>query len=142
MAPVIEGGCLCGALRYRLNGPPAPGSLCYCMDCRRASAAPMVAWVSVRRDHFVLLSGEFRRIRHAGSIRSFAPCCGTPVMIEDTEDSERIDVTACSMDELAGYSPVASIWVEDRPPWMMNVASLPEFPHSRHPPDSRNPNNH
>ncbi|MDB6134856.1 MAG: glutathione-dependent formaldehyde-activating [Verrucomicrobiales bacterium] len=133
MATVIEGGCLCGMLRYRLGGPPTPGSVCHCADCRRASAAPMVAWVSIRREHFILLSGELKRIRHAGSVRSFAPCCGTPVLIEDTEDAEHIDVTACSIDQSDWYSPAAAIWVEDRPPWMADTGSLPEFPRAREP---------
>lgn len=131
MKPETEGGCLCGTLRYQLTTTPIPGSLCHCQDCRRASAAPMVAWVSVRRENFTILSGELKRITHAGRFRSFAPCCGTPILVQDAEDSENLDVTTCSLDEPGPYPPKASIWAEDRLPWMTGVASLPEFSRDR-----------
>ena len=118
-------------LRYRLTASPIPGSICCCVDCRRASAAPMVAWVAVRRENFILLSGELKRIRHAERLRSFAPCCGTPILVQDAEDSEWIDVTTCSLDQPELYAPKAVIWTEDRLPWMANAASLPEFLHDR-----------
>ena len=132
MITTIEGGCLCGTLRYQLTASPNPGSICFCVDCRRASAAPMVAWVSVRRENFALLSGALKRVRHAERFRSFAPCCGTPILVQDAEDSEWIDVTTCSLDQPESSSPKAAIWVEDRLPWM--VASLPEFPRAREAP--------
>jgi hypothetical protein len=94
----------------------------------------MVAWVSVRRENFTLLSGELKRIRHAERLRSFAPCCGTPILFQDAEDSECIDVTTCSLDQPKLYSPKAVIWAEDRLPWMANAASLPEFPRAREAP--------
>ena len=134
MITTTEGGCLCGTLRYQLTASPNPGSICFCVDCRRASAAPMVAWVSVRREIFALLSGELKRIKHAERFRSFAPCCGTPILVQDAEDSEWIDVTTCSMDQPELSSPKAAIWVEDRLPWMANAASLPEFPRAREAP--------
>ena len=131
MNTTTEGGCLCGTLRYRLTASPTRGSICYCVDCRRASAAPMVAWVSVCRENFALLSGDLKRIRYAERLRSFAPCCGTPILIQDEEDAEWIDVTTCSLDHPEEYPPKAAIWIEDRLPWMSNAASLPEFPRSR-----------
>lgn len=114
----IEGGCLCGALRYRLTAPPNPGSICHCEDCRRSAGAPLLAWVAVRREDFLLLFGEPRRITHAGRIRSFAPCCGTQILIQDAEDSAILDVTTCSLDHPELFPPKGAIWLEDRLPWM------------------------
>ena len=91
----------------------------------------MVAWVSVRGENFALLSGELKRIKHAERFRSFAPCCGTPILIQDAEDAEWIDVTTCSLDQPELISPKAAIWTEDRLPWMANAAALPEFPRAR-----------
>ena len=125
--PMIEGGCLCGKTRYQLRGSPRPGSLCYCVDCRRASAAPGVAWVAIRREDFLILSGELKQIQHADRFRSFAVCCGTPILIRDAVDSEWIDVTTCSMDNPELYPPVATIWIGDRLPWVSGVDSLPKF---------------
>src|SRR5262245_65128197 len=77
MASTIEGGCLCGGVRYRLHVRPKPGSDCHCEDCRRASAAPYVTWCSVPSKAIEVLSGELRRVSYAARLRSFASCCGT-----------------------------------------------------------------
>src|SRR4051812_49887417 len=107
------GGCLCGKMRYRLGESVRAGSICYCVDCRRASGAPGVAWVAVRRREFFLLSGELKRIQHAKRIRSFADCCGAPITVQDADGSEWIDVTTCSMDNPELHPPQAAVWTED-----------------------------
>jgi hypothetical protein len=125
------GGCLCGKMRYHLSGSPRPGSICYCVDCRRASAAPGVAWVSVRREDFLLLSGQLKQVEHAGRLRSVASCCGTAMVIPDAVDSEWGVVTPCSMDSPELHPPKAAIWTEDRLPWVPAVSSLAEFRRDR-----------
>src|SRR5437667_4939868 len=98
MASTIEGGCLCGGVRYRLHVRPKQGSDCHCEDCRRASAAPYVTWCSVPSKAIEVLSGELRRVSYADRLRSFASCCGTPLFIQDEVGSEWIDVTVASLD--------------------------------------------
>lgn len=71
------------------------------------------------------------RVRHAGRIRSFALCCGTPVFFQDEEGSEWIDVTICSMDQPEVLAPDVAIWTEDRLPWIAAAGSLPEFRRAR-----------
>jgi len=128
------GGCLCGKTRYQFTQLPKQTSICYCVDCRRASAAPMVAWASFPRESLVLLSGELTQIRHAERLRSFASCCGTPLFFQDAEDSQWIDVTICSMDRPELQSPGVAIWTEDRLPWITDANSLPEFRRAREAP--------
>jgi hypothetical protein len=134
MSTTFNGGCLCGTTRYRLTGLPKQTSNCHCIDCRRASAAPFVAWAGFHREKIALLSGQLMQVRHAGRIRSFASCCGTPIFIQDDEDSEWIDVTICSMDQPEMLAPDAEIWTEDRLPWIAAGDSLPEFPRARETP--------
>src|SRR5882724_1119087 len=128
MSVLIEGGCLCGEMRYQLSGSPRPGSICYCLDCRRASAAPGVAWVSVRRKDFLLLSGQLKQVQHAGRLRSFATCCGAPILVQDAVDALWVDVTTCSMDSPELYPPKPAIWTGNGLPWISAVSSLLEYP--------------
>lgn len=46
----ITGGCHCGTVRYLIDGPIRPHSLCHCSDCRRCAGAVPVGWASVPRD--------------------------------------------------------------------------------------------
>jgi len=127
----IEGGCLCGGVRYRLHEQPTQLSDCHCVDCRRASAAPFVTWGSFRREKIELLSGELRKVKHADRLRSFASCCGTPLFFQDDEASEWIDVTISSLDHPEAHSPEVTIWTEDRLPWVPLDSTRPAFRQGR-----------
>lgn len=121
----IEGGCLCGGVRYRALETPKQLSDCHCLNCRRATGAPFVTGGSFRRAKVELLSGEVRKVKHADRLRSFATCCGTPLFFEDHEDCEWIDVTISSLDQPEAYSPDVAIWTEDRLPWVLLDPSRP-----------------
>jgi len=69
-----------------------------------------------------------RAPRRFGRIRSFAACCGTHLFIEDTTDSEMVDVTIASLDDPTPFAPRRAIWLEDRLPWVTIDESLPKFP--------------
>src|SRR5258708_32619699 len=53
-----EGGCLCGAVRYRVSGEPVAATLCHCRSCRKASGGTNVAWAGVDKSAFEGLSDE------------------------------------------------------------------------------------
>lgn len=43
---VVEGGCLCGAVRYRVGGAPISSGICHCRSCRRTSGSPTLPYVT------------------------------------------------------------------------------------------------
>ncbi|HSC33780.1 MAG TPA: GFA family protein, partial [Thermodesulfobacteriota bacterium] len=53
----LEGGCLCGEVRYKVNGTIIDAGYCHCRLCRRASGAPVVAWLTVPVQSFSYLQG-------------------------------------------------------------------------------------
>lgn len=128
----ITGGCVCGRTRYVLKSRPSSPGDCHCIDCRRSAGAPYVTWGSVPRGDLVVTKGEPRKIAYANRIRSFAACCGTHLFIEDTKDSETIDVTIASLDDPAPFAPQKVIWLEDKLPWVTLDESLPSFQKDAH----------
>lgn len=48
----IEGGCLCGSVRYAITGPLGPAGHCHCSICRKAHGAAFATWVFVEPDQF------------------------------------------------------------------------------------------
>ena len=127
----IDGGCLCGGVRYRLHARPKEGSDCHCEDCRRANAAAYVTWCSVPAKAMEILNGEVHRVRHATRLRSFASCCGTPLFIQDDVTAEWIDVTVGSLDDPNAFPPKAAIWTEDKLPWVQLDPSRAAFRRGR-----------
>lgn len=134
MAMNLEGGCLCGGLRYRLTEEPKKVNDCHCIDCRRASGAPFVRWGIVHRDRIEILSGNLRKVPYANRLRSFASCCGTPVFFQDKEGDELIDVAIATLDDPSPFRPRVAIWAEDRMPWVPVDPSIPSFEKTGRPP--------
>ena len=129
---MIEGGCFCGFVRYRALGPTSNETNCHCSICRRVSGAPFVAWFSVPRESFGLVSGEpatFRSSDHA--MRSFCPRCGTPLTFESRHFPDEIDVTTCSLDDPATIPPKDQIHVSSKLSWVKLDDGLPAFPEER-----------
>ena len=78
-----SGGCRCGAVRFEASGEPLSVGYCHCSDCRRATGAPVSAFVGFRAED-VSLTGETLRIFENGAvIRSFCNVCGSPIAYLD-----------------------------------------------------------
>jgi catechol 2,3-dioxygenase-like lactoylglutathione lyase family enzyme len=135
MSPVaesFEGGCLCGAVRYRATGAAGFATLCHCTSCRRAAAAPAVAWVTFPHDAFAVTRGEPVRFRSSPPVvRSFCGRCGTPLTYEHESFACAVDVTTASLDEPERCPPVDHTWTSERLSWWRPEPRWREFPRSR-----------
>ena len=130
--PVAEGGCLCGAVRYRAAGAGGHPTLCHCRSCRRASGAPVVAWVTFPRAGFAFVRGA--PVRHRSSapvLRSFCGACGTALTYQHDAFPDGVDVTTVSLDDPEPWAPADHTWTSHRLPWLHLGDDLPRFPRSR-----------
>ena len=46
---MIQGGCLCGGVRFEIDRAVGPFELCHCRRCRKASGSAFMAGIGVRR---------------------------------------------------------------------------------------------
>ena len=53
----IEGGCLCGAVRFEVTAQPALAGYCHCTRCQRRTGTAASAQVGIDGTTFRLLSG-------------------------------------------------------------------------------------
>ena len=79
------------------------------------------------RQDLVVTKGEPRKIPCANRIRSFAACCGTHLFLEDTKESDTIDVTIGSLDNPASFAPQKAIFLEGKLPRVVIDESIPSF---------------
>ena len=57
MPQTFQGGCSCGAVRYRLNSEPMFVHCCHCRDCQRQTGSAFVINALIETDRITLLSG-------------------------------------------------------------------------------------
>ena len=125
---VIEGGCLCAAVRYRVTGAPLATSMCHCNSCRRASGAPSVAWAVFAAADFAFVKAEPATFRSSPPVvRTFCGKCGTPLTYQHDESPRTIDVTTGSLDFPERFAPVREIWLDDRLTWEPVNEALPHY---------------
>lgn len=122
-----EGGCLCGAVRYRVSGQPVAATLCHCADCRRASGGTNVAWAVFDKGDFEWLAGEAADYSSSPGIHwLFCRDCGTTLGYLRSERPDHMDVTTGSLDEPDRHPPDVEIWVKQRIGWEELHSSLPK----------------
>ena len=127
----VEGGCLCGAVRFVARGQPLNVTHCHCEDCRRSSGAAFVTWATFPRASFQFTRGNAREISWADRYRSFCEQCGTPLTFRSGKDAEEIDVTVCSFDQPNAIVPADHTWGEDRLSWIHLADGLPVYRRDR-----------
>lgn len=128
----LTGGCMCGAVRYEASGESFHQTLCHCVDCRRASGAPALAWFSVRKD-------ALRWTRSAPAVnpsspgveRLFCARCGTQLTWHSDGVPDEIDVTTCSLDDPDALPPADHTFYAQRVRWLHLADALPRYPRTR-----------
>ena len=134
MQAAPTGGCLCGAVRYRLIEAPREALYCHCRMCQRAHGAPVVAWLSVPIAAFAVTKGEPAAYRSsAEAFRHFCANCGTPSTWRAADDPSDVDVSIASLDDPAGVVPQLHLWTESRLPWLELADPLPRDPRNERP---------
>lgn len=103
MSEIHEGGCLCGAVRYRAHGPLRAVIACHCHQCRRQSGH-FAAYTSVAR------AGDLELTRTDGlkwfqssatASRGFCERCGSALFWKPV-DRDRVSISAGSIEGPTG----------------------------------------
>jgi hypothetical protein len=127
----FEGGCLCGAIRYRATAAPLRGVICHCATCRRHSGAPALAFVHFPHAAFAWLTGEprwYRSSQHAE--RSFCAACGSTLGMREDVLHDRVQVCIGSLDEPQRARIDDHVWTRQQLPWFEIDDALPHFAES------------
>lgn len=126
--PLHEGGCLCGAVRYRASAEPLRGVICHCQACRRHSGAPALAFVHFPVESFQWTGAApswFRSSQFAQ--RAFCATCGSTLGMREDVLSDRVQVSIGSLDEPARVRIDDHVWTRSRVPWFDTRDDLRRF---------------
>ena len=115
----MNGGCLCGQVRYQTANDGYDAVACHCERCRRAAGAPYVAWLSFPVSQFEY-TGEIpvEYESSPGVLRSFCNRCGTSMTNRNRDRPGEIVVNVCTLDNPSAITPGKHIWVSKRLPWV------------------------
>jgi hypothetical protein len=124
------GGCLCGAVRYEIEGAVRHVTHCHCEMCRKAHGAAFATYARVARRRFRVTKGAdaLRRYRSSEAVtREFCGTCGSQLFWSRDEHPEALAVTLGTIDGDPGGRPEAHIYVRDRACWFEITDALPQY---------------
>ncbi len=124
----LTGGCLCGAVRYEIEGEPTRVLHCHCSMCRKAAGAPMVTFVGCAAEQLTYTKGAptvFRSSAHAA--RGFCKDCGSALTFAFDAHPEGISVTAGTLDDPGAVVPSLHVHEADRIGWLQIEDGLPRL---------------
>lgn len=122
------GRCMCGAVRYRVNGPLRPVVMCHCEQCRRMTGHVMAA-TAARRQDFVLEGADSVAWYAASPIarRGFCKHCGS-TLFWDGEGRDFISIAAGTLDDSRGLEIACHIFVSEKGDYYQIDGSAPTIP--------------
>lgn len=128
-----EGGCACGALRYRIAGEPIFTNNCHCRQCQRQTGSTSVVNAFFESDRFTLLSGELASHTvptGSGGPHEMRRCavCGTAVLSHFPPNGRNLSALRVgTLDDPDAFPPDALIFVSEKMPWVALSEGIPAF---------------
>ena len=132
-ASSFEGGCNCGAIRYRVAAAPLAVAACHCTGCRTQSGAAYSVNLVVRSRDFTVTAGDLAEFSDEDTnsgqpvLRRFCGHCGSPIISVPTATPKIVAVKAGTADMPGPFAPTVHIWTRSKLPWVEIPANLPQF---------------
>jgi hypothetical protein len=125
-APVAEGGCQCGAVRYAFTAPLENAHACHCRMCQRAVGGAFALLAGGKKEKFAWTKGEpaFYASSNVAK-RAYCRDCGTPLTFAYDMPEARIYVTIGSLDDANAASIIIQYGVESRLDWVRFCEGIP-----------------
>lgn len=130
-----EGGCLCGVVRFTVEGPPTHADWCHCRECQRSSGSTAIPWgiwpaesfrVTEGRAHVACFASSYRGHRH------FCNVCGATLHMTDPTEEEAgakatVGIPLTALDDPEAVRPASHGWTAEQVSWARAADDLPVY---------------
>jgi hypothetical protein len=130
----MQGGCLCGQVRYEINESPEITAVCHCEKCQRQSGSAFSLLLAARESS-VRYSGTMKTFHDVGDsgqpvLRKFCGDCGSPIMSEVKVTPGLHWIKAGTLDDRSTIKPTMQIFCDAAQPWveLKGLQSFPQMP--------------
>lgn len=129
----VEGGCQCGAVRYRLKAAPLGIYACHCKDCQRFSGTTHTISMVINAADAEVIAGKmvgFDKPADSGRTVRMLGCaqCGTKIWNEPLASPQVLILKPGTLDDMSWAQPVGNIWTDRAQPWTHIDPGVPNFP--------------
>lgn len=124
------GSCLCGGIRYEINGEIGPIIQCHCQRCRKANGSAFATNAVIQKADFKIIQGEHLLKKYQSSAtteRCFCAECASPIISikAETPDSYRLRIG--TLDTPLVQKPTQHIFTAYKAEWDTICDGLPQY---------------
>jgi hypothetical protein len=132
MSERLEGGCACGAVRYRLESAPMFVHCCHCRDCQRQTGSAFVLNALIETDRITVLAGDPEPVpvpTDSGRPHDIWRCrtCRTALWSDYGGRAALRFVRVGTLDDAAALPPDVHIYTRSKLPWITLPKEVPAF---------------
>jgi hypothetical protein len=132
MIETLDGGCACGAVRYRLGSTPMFVHCCHCLDCQRQTGSAFVLNALIETDRVAVLSGAPVTVAvptDSGRPHEIFRCpkCQTALWSDYGRRGVLRFVRVGTLDDPSALPPDVHIYTRTKLPWVALPAGVPAF---------------
>jgi hypothetical protein len=130
----LEGGCDCGAVRYRMESAPMIVHCCHCRWCQRESGASFALNAMIESDRVTTLGANPELVNtpsHSGRGQRVAQCGACRLAVWSHYYSAGPVVTFVrvgTLDNADLLPPDIHIFTESKQPWIVLAPGVPAVP--------------
>ena len=129
---MLEGGCACGEVRYRLTSNPLFTHCCHCLNCQRQTGSAFVVNLLIEANRVKFLVGEPQPVdvpRSGGKKQRIFRCPRCQVAVFSRYTRAGISfVRGGTLDDPSSVSPDVHIYTRSKLSWVVLPDSVPAFP--------------
>jgi hypothetical protein len=127
---MIRGSCLCGGMKYEIDGDLSGPLNCHCSMCRKATGAAFRSRAGVPTSSFRWVVGESLLSRFESSefeTRTFCSICGSTLVTISSVNPDMIGLSLGTLDDDPGIRPTMHVFVGSKAPWHEISDDLPQY---------------
>ncbi|WP_298439662.1 GFA family protein [uncultured Ferrimonas sp.] len=131
-APVLSGGCLCGAIRYHSSNAPFDADHCHCRQCQRSVGSVLASWMDFKRSQITWLTRSPVEYPSSEKIRrGFCPHCGASISYRHLDHPDYLTLTIASLDNPNQVAPNYHIHTRSQVSWLQINDNCRRYPQQR-----------
>jgi len=126
---IHEGGCLCGAVRFKAEGEPINVRICHCRNCQKAMGSPFFARALFPQTALTVAGATSRYATSPRLERVFCTKCGARLFSWRT-DGSAAGVALAAFDDRNAFQPTEHIWLSEKMDWVRIDDGLKQYQES------------
>jgi len=126
---MLTGSCLCGGVRYEIDGDLGTVTNCHCSLCRKMSGSAFASGTTIAAASFRFVAGQdlLKEWQSSpGNHRVFCGRCGTPILKRKDKDPNTLRFRPGSLDSDPGVKVSKHLHVSSKAPWVEIKDDLPQ----------------